>query len=76
MVALDFLQLLQHCLAGLDREGAPRMNAATGWHIQRARRPACQAHAFPPTVDARLNLNTRDANWRDDHIVASFLYQT
>ena len=76
MVALDFLQSLQHGLAGLDRDGAPRMKTAAGWHIQRARRPACQAHAFPPTVDARLNLNTCDANWRVDHKVTSILYQT
>ena len=54
MVALDFLQPLQHGLAGLDRDGAPRMKTAAGWHIQRARRLACQAHAFLPTIDARL----------------------
>ena len=76
MVALDFLQLLQHGLTGLDRNGAPWMKAAAGWHIQRALRLVCQAHAFPPTVDARLNVNTCDANWRVDHKVTSILYQT
>ena len=76
MVALDFLQSLQHGLAGLDRDGAPRMKTAAGWHIQRALLLVCQPHAFPPTVDARLNLNTCDANWHVDHKVTYILYQT